>query len=168
MNKLFILAMSFTLSLFSCEKSKVLNANSKTNKQPIDMLYNPSNINASEEQGIKDAQADFANGNYVKIRMGMPRDRMYALTLQKMQQLLEKEQISLLYGDDIMTAYKSGYIRTMDELLDTKFSKSFFEEVQHKAEQEAAEEIDQRYKKFKKENPTANLSKEEFINQLEF
>ena len=162
MNKLFILPIALTLSLFSCEKSKVL---SQDKAPKVEIAYNPGDYEATEAQGIADAKKDFANGNFVKVYMGMPRDRGYMKSMTKMQEMLQKDGITLQFGDDIMTAYKSGYIQTMNPLLNEKFTAEYFDKAREKADAEVETEIEQAYKKYLKDNPTSKISKEEFLMQ---
>ena len=160
MKYLAIIPILLMMSFSSCQKSKVLS----DNKQKVELLYNPSNMDATEEQGIADAKKDFENGNHVKIFFGMIRDPFYNQQLLWAKDILEKENnIIVLYGDDALTVYKTSYNNTMKEQMKKLYSDDFFDQVLKRAEKEFNADFNKQYEQYKKEHPEKTISKEDFI-----
>lgn len=160
MKKLFILPLILLFSLQACNNAKVMKE-----KYPIqELVYNPANVEGTEAEGIADAKSDFAKGNYVKIYMGMMREPMINHQMNWARRILEKDyNITMLYGDDIMTRYKDGYIKTMDQLMKLKFNDNLYDEVMEKAKKELEKDFNKKFNEYNAAHPTEKVSKDDFV-----
>ena len=160
MKKLIILPLIVFFSLQACNNAKIM----KEKHPAQELVYNPTNVEGTEADGIADAKSDYAKGNYVKIYMGMMREPMINHQMNWAKRILEKEyNITMLFGDDMMTSYKEGYIKTMDQLMKSKFNDNLYDEVMEKAKKELEKDFNKKFKEYNAAHPTDKISKEDFV-----